>query len=372
VSKRKQKRNRFRNRQQEQRLQLNERRRREFNTRSAGLDANRILFLPLDIGKNAHWMRADTGSGRVVHAPKKLTSDQAGYTYFCQTTRGYLPGGQFDLVVTGHEYTGFYHENWSANLQTDFQAELAEGADPQFLYRLINPYHSKLERQKLSLRPRNTDPIAWQAIAALLQPGQGTPATWPEPQVAQLHQYVFFARQAMRRLRATRNDLLRHFDRIWPGAVVNLRRFRRAHPDLPEPIPIVQSNPLERLAFRILVEHCPNPYQVRPRLKITRRGDGFHRHTRTWMANLVAGHHPTFGQTFVAAEERGLGVWGAAIHTAHKLNRTGFRLLLEDRPYRDDTPPNNFPRWRHYWWAYRKHRRQPNHYPHPGPWRPLD
>lgn len=501
MSKRKQKRNRFRNRQKEQKLQLNERRRREFNARIAGLDPDRILFLPLDIGKNVHWMRADTGTGRVVHPPKKLTTDQAGYTYWYGCARQYLDSGAFDLAVAGHEYTGFYHENWSANIQTDFQAELAEDADPQLLYRLINPYQSKLEREKLTLRPRNTDDIALQAIGALLQQGQGTPATLPDPQVAQLHQYVFFARQAMRRLRASRNDILRHFDRIWPGAVVNLKRFRRAHPDLPEPTPIVQSKPLERQSFRVIVEHCPNPYRVRelgergiidlfhehgarcgpvtaqrilhcadnavlppsevmevyllglqqlladeahwlqrrqwaedhlatlalatparhlvtirgltplwaayyldlvhypprfdwadqvwpyvgfdtkldqsgdddpqPRLKITRRGDGFHRHILTWMANLVAGHHPTFGETFVTAEERGMGVWGAAIHTAHKLNRTCFRLLLDDRPYRDDTHPDDFPRWRHYWLAYRKHRRQPKRYPHPGPWRPV-
>jgi len=89
------------------------------------------------------------------------------------------------------------------------------------------------------------------------------------------------------------------------------------------------------------------------------------------MATLTAGHHPTFGQTFIAAEERGLGVWGAAIHTAHKLNRVCFRLIADDRPYRDDTHPLDFSRWRAYWLAYRQHRRRPNQQPHPGPWRPT-
>jgi hypothetical protein len=107
------------------------------------------------------------------------------------------------------------------------------------------------------------------------------------------------------------------------------------------------------------------------RFCISRRGDPFYRHVLTWMATMVAGHHPTFGQVFIAAEERGKGVWGAAIHTAHKLHRTCFRLLLDDRPYRDDTHPDDFPRWRNYWLAYRQHRARPKQHPHPGPWQPT-
>lgn len=109
---------------------------------------------------------------------------------------------------------------------------------------------------------------------------------------------------------------------------------------------------------------------------ISHRGDPFHRQTLVWMArwvqrNLVAGHHPTFGLVFQAAEARGLGVWGAAIHTAHKLNRVCFRLLAEDRPYVDDTRPEDFTRWRTYWIAYRQFHRDPKQFEYPGPWHPL-
>jgi len=54
MSKRQEKRNRFRNRQKEQGQQLNERWRREFAACVAGLDPDRILYLPVDIGKNVH------------------------------------------------------------------------------------------------------------------------------------------------------------------------------------------------------------------------------------------------------------------------------------------------------------------------------
>ena len=107
------------------------------------------------------------------------------------------------------------------------------------------------------------------------------------------------------------------------------------------------------------------------RFCISRRGETFYRHVLTWMANLAAGHHPTFGQVFIAAEERGMGVWGAAIHTAHKLHRVCFRLLLDDRPYRDDTHPDDFARWRNHWIAYRQHRSNPKQHPHPGSWMPT-
>jgi len=501
MSKRKQKRNRFRNRQKEQKLQLNEQRRREFVARAARLDPDRILYLPLDVGKNVNWMRADTGAGRVVHSSQALLADQSGYAYWHQCVSSYLAGGQFDLLVAGNEPTGIYHENWAHHILDDFARYLSEGVRPGFIYRFINPYQSKLERQKLTLRPRNTDRIALLAISSLLQQGQGSPATLPDPQTATLHQYAFFARQATRKLKAMRIDVQRQFDRIWPGAVVNLKRFKQAHPDLPTPKPIVQTKPLERESVRLLLEHCPNPYLVRTlgiqgiidlfhrhgarcgpatatkiwncatnsllsppeivavyvagldqlladedhwlqrhqwaeehleaiaratparhllsirgisplwaayyldlvgypprfdwagqvwayvgfdtvldqsgdddpekRFRISRRGDPFYRHVLTWMANLAAGHHPTFGQVFIKAEERGKGVWGAAVHTAHKLHRVCFRLLVDNRPYRDDTHPDDFPRWRAYWLAYRQHRSRPKEHPHPGPWRPT-
>jgi len=501
MSKRKQKRNRFRNRQKEQKQQLNERRQHEFAALIANLGPDRILYVPLDIGKNVHWMRAVTGAGRIVHPPKELLANQTGYAYFQQCLLSWLTGGQFDLIVIGNEPTGIYHENWCRHILTDFAPYLTEDAHPQLRYRFINPYQSKLERQKLTLRPRNTDRIALAALSSLLQQGQGNPAFLPDPHVALLHQYVFFAHQATRNLKAARIEINRQFDRIWPGAVINVKRFQRAHPDLPVPTPIVQSKPLERESVRLLLEHCPNPYDIRalgvegiihlfhehglrcgpvtagqvlncaqrsllhpppivevyvqglqqlladeahwlqrqqwafqnleaivfdtparhllslrgvssrwaayyldlvgypPRFDwadqvwayvgfdtvldqsgddnpdkkfcISKRGETFHRNVLGWMGVLVASHHPTFGQTFIAAEERGLGFWGAVIHTGHKVHRTCFRLLLDNRPYHDNTHPHDFARWRIYWLAYRRHRREPKEHPHPGPWRPT-
>ena len=101
MSKRKQKRKRFRNRQKERKQQLNEQRRHEFAALVASLEADRILYLPLDIGKNVHWMRADTGAGRVVHPPKDLLANRTGYTYWRQCMLSWLTDGQFGLLEPG-------------------------------------------------------------------------------------------------------------------------------------------------------------------------------------------------------------------------------------------------------------------------------
>jgi hypothetical protein len=501
MSKRKEKRARFRNQQKAQRQHLNQRRQREYIALTANLVPDRILYVPLDIGKNVHWMRAETGAARVVHDPKPLLTDQDGYRYWSRCLTTYLTGGEFDLVVIAHEPTGVYHESWSRAMLDDFAPWLEPDAQPHLRYRMLNPYQVKLERTKLTLRLRKTDPIDLWAMDSLLRQGQGNPPSLPDAATAQLAQYVFLARQAIERVKQARNDIIRHFDRVWPGAIVNVKRFERAHPDLPVPRPLVKTKPLERDTVRVLLHHCPNPYHVRqlgvdglidlfhrhetrcgpktaqrildcanramlsapdivetyligleqfittethwlqqrqwaeshlqtialqtparhlisingfspvwaayyldlvgypPRfdwadqlwayvgfdpienqsgdsnphkpLVISRRGGRFDRHILTWSAVLVAGHHPVFGQTFIRAEQRGMGMWGAAIHTAHKLNRLCFRLIADDRPFRDDAHPDDLARWHTYWLAYRQHRREPKRYPDPGPWRPT-
>jgi transposase len=48
-------------------------------------------------------------------------------------------------------------------------------------------------------------------------------------------------------------------DRLWPGAIVRLKAFRKAHLHVPEPTPIIETTPLQRDRLRGLLGHCPNP-----------------------------------------------------------------------------------------------------------------
>jgi transposase len=42
--------------------------------------------------------------------------------------------------------------------------------------------------------------------------------------------------------------------------VVNVARFKRMHPNLEAPVPLVLSKPLERQRVQAILQHCPNPY----------------------------------------------------------------------------------------------------------------
>lgn len=53
------------------------------------------------------------------------------------------------------------------------------------------------------------------------------------------------------------------FDQLWPGALADVARFCRTHPTLEPPQPLVLSRPFERGLIQALIQHCPDPHQVR-------------------------------------------------------------------------------------------------------------
>lgn len=77
----------------------------------------------------------------------------------------------------------------------------------------------------------------------------------------------------------------------------NPQQFRRAHPQLPLPTPIVQTHPLQRQRLRVLLTHCPNPYDLQAltdeqvlalfREHMGRAGPTLLNTLRTWAANAV-------------------------------------------------------------------------------------
>jgi hypothetical protein len=146
-----------------------------------------------------------------------------------------------------------------------YAPHLTGQAQPTFDYRFFNPYQVKLARQTTYLRQRKTDPKDLAAMLDLTLRGLGQPAFLPTGAELLIRQEVGFI-QAQSRLLDDLEELLRHLlDRLWPGAVVNLQQFRKAHPDLPEPTPIIQTRPFQRQTLRVLLEHCPNPYDLRAR-----------------------------------------------------------------------------------------------------------
>lgn len=225
---------------------------------------NQTLFVVLDIGKNVHWLGAYAGFGlKEVLSPFKLRSDQSGLAQVTTALDALLGCGAYDQVVLGHEPTGIYHEAWSHALADRYQAHRQGEASPPLDYRFLNPIASKKRREaQANGRQRKTDPIDLGAIALCLRDGQGQPAFLPTAENLPFQLWGRAYRQLERERRYLSRALLSQLDRLWPGAVVNVKRFKTMHPDLEAPVPLVFSKPLERQRLQAILTHAPNPYDL--------------------------------------------------------------------------------------------------------------
>lgn len=220
------------------------------------------LFVTLDIGKNVHWCGAFEGYQlKPVVEPFKVRSDQAGFERVTTLIDGLLACGRYPQVVLGHEPTGIYHEAWSRALAGRYAPHLQGQAQPPLSYQFLNPLLSKRKREELTRgRKRKTDRLDLTAIAYCLRDGQGQPAFLSDAPALRLQLWGQAYRHNRRHRRRLTTRLLAHLDRLWPGAAVNLKRFRKMHPDLEPPVPLARSKPLERKRVQAILQHCPNPY----------------------------------------------------------------------------------------------------------------
>ena len=233
-----------------------------FRQRLARLDPSRVLIILLDIGKNVHWVTACTASGRELVPPRRLLTTQAGLTQLIQMIDAQIAAINPRLVLLGHEPSSVYHEPWARALMKRYAPHLEGQAQPAFEYRFFNPYQVKLARQQTHLRHRKSDPRDLAAMYDLMLRGLGQPAFLPTGPELLIRQEVGFIRAQSRLLGRLERQLRQQLDRLWPGAAVSLKQFRKAHPNMPEPAPIIQTHPLQRDRLRVLLAHCPNPYDL--------------------------------------------------------------------------------------------------------------
>jgi transposase len=220
------------------------------------------LFVTLDIGKNVNWCGAYEGFDlKPVVEPFEVRTDRAGFQQVTTVIDGLLSCGRYQQVVLGHEPTGIYHEAWARALAERYAAHQAGQTEPPLTYQFLNPLLTSNKREELARgRKRKTDPIDLQAIAFCLRDGLGQPAFLASDQNLRFQLWGQAYRQTHRQRRRLTVLLLAQLDRLWPGALVNLRRFQKAHPDLEPPVPLVRSRPLERQRVRAIIQHCPNPH----------------------------------------------------------------------------------------------------------------
>jgi transposase len=211
------------------------------------------LYIAIDIGKNVHCYAAYSGPYlKVVQAPTEILSNHSGYTTFRHWLAEQIQAAPQRPVVLGLEPTGIYHESWRTALLRDFgqQIELRE----------INPFQVSRKRAQLTNgRKKKTDPQDDLAIAHCLRDGLGHPARPPHLPSLRFQLWATSLRQTQLALGRLTRQLLSQIDRLWPGALLDVDKFKKAHPHLSAPEPLVRSSPLERKLVQLLLAFAPNP-----------------------------------------------------------------------------------------------------------------
>ncbi len=224
----------------------------------------RVAYFPFDIGKNVHWFAASTGSAlQPVWPPRKVRATQAGFDEAATALTDLLAGGEFEQSLMGHEPTGLYHEAWARARRARFADALQPGTTPSLTYLFVNPYQTQPARQRKLGRNRKTDALDLPAIARCLLEGAGAPAYLPEARELRFQQWAAQFRQASQEGRAFTRRVVPGLDQLWPGALVNVARFRQMHPDLDPPVSLVLSRPLERELLQAVLTHGPDPHTLR-------------------------------------------------------------------------------------------------------------
>jgi len=215
------------------------------------------LYVGIDIGKNVHCYGGYAGGElHLIQARQEVRNNQAGYDRFRHWLQTQVDSQQYAPIVVGLEPTGIYHEAWSYAIQQHFLQTIE--------FRFLNPYQTRQKRRQLQNgRKKKTDPIDVEAIAYCLRDGQGNPPCLPEPSTLRFDLWAAEFRQAYREHQRLQLSILTQWDRLWPGVLVDVKAFKKAHPTLSAPTPLVLSRPLERQLVRFLLRENPNPYYWR-------------------------------------------------------------------------------------------------------------
>ena len=219
------------------------------------------LIVSLDIGKNVHCLGCFDGQLNEIVAPHDLRSDLNGFAQFQAVVDPLLASGRYTQALIGNEPTGVYHEPWSWQIQAAY-LDTPPVPTCTVAYHWLNPLLSKRRQELRSIRRRSTDARAVLAIAACLADGDGYPAYFPDAATAQLQELVRTRYQQQARLRHLGRQLYPQIDRLWPGAVADVAKFQKVHPELEPPLPIVRTDALNRQRVAALLLHAPNPYTV--------------------------------------------------------------------------------------------------------------
>jgi transposase len=221
------------------------------------MQADRItqaLYVPIDVGKNVHCYAAYVGAQLdPLIPPQEVRTHRPGYAQFRTWLRQQVHAQCYAPIIVGLEPTGVYHEPWAYALQRDF--------GDRIVLQMVNPFRTKQKRRQLQNRAEHkSDAIDVAALGHCLRDGSGRPFYLPSLDLQSLELWCKRHQRLKRDRQRLANRLASQLDRLWPGALVDVAAFERAHPRLEPPEPLVHTQPLERKLVQTLLRVDANPY----------------------------------------------------------------------------------------------------------------
>jgi transposase len=179
---------------------------RELTSRSVGVALDRLVAVPVDVGKSTAMAMVVDFSGRRLAAPFEFALDRVGVERFAARVREVL-SGEVALVRVGVEACGHYHRPLVASMVLPTDWQLVE----------LNPAWVSAQRRVNGSARTKTDPIDLVAIADLLLAGRGYEVVVGDEALVELTAWVAHRRRRVEVRSGVKNQLTGQVDRCFPG-----------------------------------------------------------------------------------------------------------------------------------------------------------
>ena len=178
----------------------------ELSARTVGVALDRLVAVPVDVGKSTAMAMVVDFSGRRLAAPFDFALDRAGVAAFVARVKQALPT-EAALVRVGVEACGHYHRPLVASKVLPTEWQLVEE----------NPAWVAAQRRVNGTGRTKTDPIDLVAIADLLLAGRGYEVVIGDEPLVELSAWVAHRRRRVEARTAVKNQLTGQLDRCFPG-----------------------------------------------------------------------------------------------------------------------------------------------------------
>lgn len=179
--------------------------RESFVERVRGVDPERLLAVPIDVGKMAAAALVCDFWGELVIPPFTFQLDENGFGDFATQVARAEALREASWIRVGLEQAGHYHRNLHARL-----------VDGGFEVALLNPAQVKENRAQDLLRSLKSDHRDLGAMADLLIRGKGRPAAHPEEALAVQAALAAHRRRKVKARSALKNQVLGTLDLVFP------------------------------------------------------------------------------------------------------------------------------------------------------------